>query len=130
MRRYRLPDTQRFACSRKAVKEIFGEDLASVRFWTHKVCLDPRSSLRRAITGPVVASMTVDRVQRASLYLYAVPRAMYPDAAVSEFSDLVLPQFRDWLTKMHARVETEILGHESLFAEWSEGGHRLHHLRS
>jgi hypothetical protein len=127
-----LPDTQRFACSRRAVKELFGEDLDWVSFGASPYYPPGRVapySHRPRFTGIVVATMHLTRDQSKYLLIYPVPRAEYPEKAIGEFTTSVLPKFREWLMAMLARPETEILGHEELTAEWVDGGHRLHQVR-
>jgi hypothetical protein len=127
----RLPDVQRFACSRRAVKELFDQDLDWVSFGSvaSHFRFDSHCDHRPRLTGVVVASMAVTRYQSKCLCLYPVARAGYSEGAVSEFTASVLPQLRDWLTAMLQRPETGILGHEKMIVEWVDGGHRLHQVR-
>jgi hypothetical protein len=127
----RLPATQRFLCSRNAIKELFAEDLAWVSFGEIFPCfrLDRRSIPRPRIDGMVVAALTVSPRREAYLQLFPVPSAEFPKEAVLEFNASILPKFREWLTAQLTRPETHVSGHETISAEWVDGAYRLHQVR-
>jgi hypothetical protein len=132
IRGIRLPDTETFPCSRRRVKELFGEtELAWVSFGSpiRTFSFDGRMSQRPRLVGPVVAALSIDRARAAHLCLYPVRRASYLEAARSEFSTDVLPHLRRWLCEKRSQPETAILGHEEMVVEWTGQAHRVHELR-
>lgn len=127
----RLPATQRFLCSRRAIKELFGAELEWVSFGLiRSFRLDPRSRPRPQLEGLVVATLTVPPSKEAYLCLYPLPLVDDTEAAVEKFNASVLPQFREWLTAILSRPATEVFDHEGIIAEWVEGEYRLHQVRS
>ena len=64
------------------------------------------------------------------LRFYAVASDQYPDEAVSEFIDKVLPEMRTWLRAQLAKTETMRVGHdEDLIVEWNGTAHTVHRLK-
>lgn len=132
IRGIRLPDSHRFPCSRRRIKELFGAgELAWVSFGSpiRTFRFDSQVAHRPQLVGPVVASVAITRDLEAHLCVYPVARATYPEAAADEFLSRVLPTVRDWLHAKRSRPATGILGHEEIVVEWTGSEHKCHELR-
>src|SRR3954464_8498099 len=132
MRGIRLPDSEKFPCSRRRVKELFSaEELAGVSFGSpiRTFRFDHQVAHRPQLVGRVVASLAVNRALEAHLCVYPIARGSYPEAAEDELSSRVLPTLRDWLHAKKARPKTGILGHEQIVVEWTGSEPKCHELR-
>lgn len=128
----RLQKSQRFACSRRSVKELFETNAlawVSFGFPVGSFNFDSRCHHQPHLHGSVAASLSVTRAREAHLCLYPLLRTDYPDCAADEFADRVLPKFCNWLQTKQSRPDTLILGHEEIIAEWAHGTHTLHEVR-
>ncbi len=119
----RLPKTQRFACSKRDIKAVFGHNQ-----------LDSVSTgvSRLKLAGPVVA--VIDGANqwsdRPSMRLCPVRIDQYPESAADEFKSVILPKMKDWLDQELAKPATRIFGHfECLVVEWNGSQHKCHQLR-
>jgi len=132
IRGIRLPNSEKFPCSRRRIKELFAaEELALVSFGSpiRTFRFDNQVAHRPQLVGPVVTSLAVNRDFEAHLCLYPIARGTYPEAAEHELSSRVLPTLREWLHGKKARPETGILGHEEIVVEWTGSEHKCHELR-
>jgi len=128
----KLPASQRFAASRRAVKRTFG-DIEDLSAWfgvfTRTFTFDRYLSHRPRITGTVIASLSVSRDRSAHLRFYPIARVSYSDDAAAQFESEMLSRLRSWLTRQLAKPETAILGAEEIIVEWTRGEHRVHEMR-
>jgi hypothetical protein len=132
IRGIRLPDSERFPCARRRIRELFGEeDFAWVSFGfpIRSFRFDTRAARRPKLVGPIVASLAIDRDLVAHLCIYPIRRTGYPVDAERDFSVRVLPSLREWLHAKKSRPATAVVGHESIIVEWTGEEHRCHHLR-
>src|SRR2546426_11584574 len=87
IRGVRLPETEKFPCSRRRIKELFATDeLAWVSFGSpiRSFRFDHHVAHRPKLVGPVVASLTMNRNLEAHLCVYLVTRAEYPEGAEND----------------------------------------------
>ncbi|HYU25410.1 MAG TPA: hypothetical protein VEO74_09425 [Thermoanaerobaculia bacterium] len=128
----KLPASQSFAASRRAVRQTFG-DVDELSAWfgymTRTFTFDSRLRHRPRIAGTVIASLSVSRDRSAHLRLYPIARALYSDDAAAQFSAEMLPRLKSWLRQQLAKPETAILGVEEIVVEWVRGNHRIHEVR-
>jgi hypothetical protein len=132
IRGIRLLDSETFACSRSAIKHLFGEaELDWVSFGSpiRAFRFDNQVAHRPGLMGFVVASVAIDRERRAHMCLYPVARSRYPQAAQEEFSVTILPSLREWLHAKRSQPATATLGHEQIIVEWTDRKHITHELR-
>ncbi len=140
----KLPRSERFACAKRDIRLIFesvpleadfGRShryFSKTRPWRSKYLANPwvYYSPPAEFSGVAVAALMIlqraDQAPRGWLRLYAVRREEYPDDAVSDFIETVLPQMKAWLRKKIAAGEG---AHEDLVAEWNRTEHALHCLR-
>jgi hypothetical protein len=128
----RLPSSEKFPCSPRDVKRVFSsEELDWVSFGNpiRTFTFDSRATATTTLRGPVTLSLTVNRERRAHLCVFPIAKSDRPELARAELTNVVLPQFADWLRAKQRRPATAVLGHEKIFAEWSGAIHRLHELR-
>ena len=90
---------------------------------------DPRCYHQPKLSGTVVASVSVSRDLTAIFQVYSLPVDSYPDDAVAQFKEDILPRMPSWLLAQLAKPQTGILGHEELIVEWTGSEHREHALR-
>lgn len=127
-----LPDSETFPCSRRTIKDLFGEtELDWVSFGSpiRSFRFDNQVAHRPRLVGPVLASVAIDRERRAHLCVYPIARSRYPQAAQQELSIKILPRFRQWLQAKRSQPVTAILGHQQIIVEWTTQEHRVHELR-
>jgi len=132
IRGIRLPQTEKFPCSRRRIKELFATDeLVWVSFGSpiRSFRFDKQVAHRPKLVGPVVASLAMNRNLEAHLCVYPVRRAEYPEGAEDDLNSRVLPSIRDWLRAKTSRSGTGIHGHEEIVVEWTGTEHRCHELR-
>lgn len=132
IRGIRLPDTEMFPCSRGRVKDMFGEselDFVSFGHTSRTFRFDGQVSHRPAITGTVIAALSINRGRSAHLSFYPVRSAWYPESAQLEFSCEMLSRLHGWLNTKQSRPDTAIVGYETMIVEWTGHTHRCHELR-
>lgn len=126
-----LPASQRFACTPRQVKAAFrATTLEWVSFGSpiRTFSFDHRASAVPKLSGAVVASASVNRDGQAHLCVFPIKRDGYPDSAASDFATSVLPGLASWISEMHSRPETAIVGVEESVIEWTGSGHSVHRL--
>lgn len=125
----RLPKTERFASSEKALRasfRMFDSLGIYLGFLGKRFQWDSRCHRRPTLHGPVVASLGLSRDRKAILQLYAIGVSAYPLEAVHQFEADVVPRLRAWLASHLAIPATAVLGCEEVVVEWSGSEHRSH----
>ena len=128
----RLPKTERFASSEKALRASFRNfDLLNIYlgFLGKRFQWDSRCPRHPTLHGPVVASLGLSRDHTAILQLYAIGVSAYPLEAVHQLESEVVPRLRAWLASRLAIPSTAILGCEEVVVEWSGSAHHNHIVR-
>ena len=128
----KLPKTQRFACSKKTVREFFGEmnlDFVSFGKFGRTFEFDHRCHHRPRLRGSVIANLTTSSAGSRHLILYPVSNAVYDEKAHNNFVSQVLPQLKSWLVKKLARPATSPDGYEEFIVEWDGRAHKTHEVR-
>ncbi len=127
-----LPKTRRFCISKAALRRAFADvEPLSIHMGSlgSAFRFDSRCSQRPALTGTVVASLSVSRSRPAILAAYPVSASSLGSDARTAFEVEVLPRMRKWLQAQLGKPTTAILGYETLIVEWAPGGFREHCLR-
>jgi hypothetical protein len=128
----KLPDSERFVCSPKQVKNLFldVEDL-SVHFGSlgKTFHFDGRCTKCPKLTGHITASLAVTRQRTSLLSFYALQRDELSETSRLKFTDHLLPQMKNWLGQQLAKPETEIVGVEQLLVELIGSQYKTHELR-
>ena len=127
-----IPSSRRFCVSKRELREAF-RDVERLNAYMGSLqssfSFDPRCHHRPQLGGPVVASVSVSRDLTAILQVYSVPIDDYPNEAVEQFREAVLPHMKAWLLSQLAKPQTSVLGYEELVVEWTGNEHREHALR-
>ena len=128
----RLPKVERFACSRKNIKETFGHSIlnwVSLGKISKKFEYDHRCTHRPKIRGMIIAALTITRENETYLCMYPIRREHYSDAASEKFKEDVLPSLLAWTKRKLNRSDTACLGYEEIMVEWDDNTHQLHEIR-
>jgi hypothetical protein len=131
IKQIKLPVSQRFACTPRQVKAAFGPAaLEWVSFGNpiRTFAFDHRASRAPKLSGAVVASAQVNREGLAHLCFFPIMRDGYPDSAASDFATSILPSLARWISEMHSRPATAIVGVEESVIEWNGSDHSVHRL--
>jgi hypothetical protein len=132
LRSKRLPKTERFASSEKALRASFGtfDSLSTyLGFLGKRFHWDSRCRRRATLRGPVIASLELSRDRKAILQLYAIEVSAYPLEAVREFEAEVVPQLRTWLANRLEEPSSAVLRCEQVIVEWTNSEHHNHVVR-
>ena len=128
----KLPKTQRFACSKKTVREFFDEmnlDFVSFGKFGRTFKFDHRCHHRPRLSGSVVANLTISSGGSRYMILYPVSIAVYDEKARENFVSQILPQLKTWLVEKLARPGTSPDVYEEIIVEWDGRAHKTHGVR-
>jgi len=127
-----LPKARRFCTSKAALKRAFGDvDPLSVHMGSlgSRFSFDSRCPNQPALTGTVLASLSVSRALTAILQVYPIPLTSLGPAVRRSFDLETLLRMRKWLLGQLGKPKTAILGYETLVIELTPSGLREHQLR-
>ncbi len=122
----KLPKTERFVCSKTAIKESFGYTaLDRVSFGRYQKTFhsEGRGATRPKIEGKVVASLTITRLG-TSLSLFPIRYGDYNDNASLDFTTNILPQMQHWFESEKKSNHKPI--RVSFIVEWFNEIHHIH----
>ncbi len=85
--------------------------------------LDHRCFEKPSLNGSVVASLSFSRRRTSIMQLYPIPAEDYPEDAIREFADEVIPRLKNWLRGQFAKPDTALLGHEQIIVSWNGSKH-------
>ncbi len=128
----RLPKSERFICSSKALREAFSdfEELyISLGHLQKHFRFDSRGTRYPLISGTVVSSFGFSRDKSAILSLYSIKAQEYSESQSDEFVEKIIPQLREWLEKQMLKTETAILGYEQIIVELMKKSYKIHKLK-
>ena len=120
-----LPKPQRFPCSKRDAKAVFG-DLSNINCDFGRPMLHIPRYKHTSFSGLPLARASLSRqFDVCRVCLFAVRRSEYPEEAAQLFPTAVLPKVRAWLDKQITKPATTVLRSEELFVLWSNREHRF-----
>ena len=128
---------EKYACSIKAAKNIFGNKSVRVYFgWPFRDFeFDSSDHKRPQIKGTVIASASINKRDKVpfeseySIHFYVIKDLKYGSESEEKFCELYLLLLYKWYQEMLARPEISPSGVENFLVEWIDGDFKTHSYR-
>lgn len=141
----RLHPNEKFACTIRAVKTIFGNEnnenvYVSFGFLGRDFSFDSADRKRPKLQGTVIASGSINRRDIVSLQpsfeertkyfsFYAIRDTSYGAKSEKTFVEVYLPLLYRWYQEVSTNLASEPSGIEVFLIEWYDGGFKTHSYR-
>lgn len=123
-----------YACSSKAVKNIFANEDVYINFGFlgRDFKFDSLGRKRPQINGIIVASALINKRENMNfdsnciISFYAIKDLKYSAKNKKDFSEVYLPLIYKWYKEILGKPETSVPGIENILIEWSCDNFKVH----